>query len=91
MSDTLSLVETVHRKVLTGTLRPDEPLKLWAGPGVGGPCSVCDEPILRSQTEYELQYYDDRPPTRLHVRCHSLWETERHRRYRPRADNRSAQ
>jgi hypothetical protein len=28
--------------------------------------------------QYDAQYYDGEPPVFLHVRCHQLWEGERH-------------
>src|SRR5262249_31104811 len=56
------------------------PLKLWAGAGSGKPCFACETPILQSQTEYELLYYDKRDPLLLHIECHGVWKTERFRR-----------
>jgi hypothetical protein len=73
-------VETVREKLHAGVLPLDDPLKVWAGIGSGDACSACEKPILRAQTEYEVQYYDERPPIRLHVECYGVWEVERRRR-----------
>ena len=75
-----TLADLVREKLHAGTLPLDDPLKVWAGIGSGNPCSACERPILQSQTEYDVQYYDGRPPVRLHVGCHGLWEGERRRR-----------
>jgi len=74
-----SLADLVRDKLDAGTLPHDSPVKLWAGHGRGQLCTVCEQPILTSQVEYEPQY-DGHPPVRLHVGCHSLWEAERRRR-----------
>jgi hypothetical protein len=74
-----TLAEIVRRKLHAGTLPHEQPLKLWANVGSGKPCTACDAPIVPSQTEYEAQYYDGRPPIFLHVACHQLWEVERNR------------
>jgi hypothetical protein len=79
----ISLAELVRKKLQAGTLPREQPLKFWTSIGSGKPCMACDEPILPSQTEYEGQYYDDRPPLLLHVHCHRLWEGERHRHQGP--------
>lgn len=73
------LAEVVRKKLHEGTLPSKPPLKLWPGVGRGRLCTACEKPILPSQTQYEAQYYDGQPPMFLHVRCHQLWEGERHR------------
>ena len=81
-----ALTEKVRDKLDAGVLPHDDPLKLWAGGiGSGKPCTACEKPILPSQTEYEIEYYDDRPAIRLHVGCHTVWEAERKRLAKNRA------
>jgi len=80
-----SLAEIVRDKVDSGVLPLDAPVKLWAGLGSGQRCSVCEQPILAAQAEYEPQYDDGRAVIRFHAGCHGLWEAERRRRgYLPR-------
>ena len=74
-----TVTEMAREKLRAGMLPRGEPLKLWAGIGSGKPCAVCEQPILPSHTEYEPQYYDDRPTIFLHVGCHGVWEVERQR------------
>jgi hypothetical protein len=77
MSVPKTLDAVVREKLRAGRLPREQPLKFWTSIGSGKPCAACDEPILPSQTQYEGQYYDDRAPLFLHVRCHQLWDAER--------------
>ena len=76
-----SLSKIVHEKLNAGILPLDDPVTRWAGFGGGNPCSVCEQIIQPSQTEYELRY-DNRAPLRFHVVCHGLWDSERRRPHR---------
>ena len=55
----------------------DDPVKLWAGPSMGKPCSICGD-MIRAVTEYELDFA---PPLTLllHPRCYAIWNEERRR------------
>jgi hypothetical protein len=75
-----SLGDMVRDKIDGGVLPLIGPVKLWAGNGSGKACAACQQIILPSQTEYEPQYDDGRPPILLHVGCHGMWEAERRRR-----------
>jgi len=75
-----TLAEIGHAKLHAGTLPSEQLLKVWFSVGTGNPCTACEQPILPLQTECEPQYYDERPPIRLHVACHGVWEAERRRR-----------
>jgi len=81
-----SLAKMVRAKLNAGILPLDDPVRRWASFGTGKQCSVCEEPIPPSQTEYELRY-DDREPLQFHVVCHDLWDGERRHssKYRRRA------
>jgi hypothetical protein len=69
----------VRTKLASGLLPTAEPDKLFAGYGTGRACSVCEEPLLAAQTEYE--FTDPSGVTfRFHVGCYGLWEGERRRR-----------
>jgi hypothetical protein len=75
-----ALTKEVRDKLDAGVLPHDDPLKLWVGGiGSGKPCTACEKPILPSQTEYEIEYYDERPAIRLRVGCHTVWEAQRKR------------
>jgi len=50
---------------------------LWAGPGDGRPCSLCDRPIDPRQIEYELEFpLIPEMQMRFHRICHQVWELE---------------
>ena len=75
-----SVAEIIRDKLNAGVLPHDDGMKLWAcGIGSGKACTACEQPILPSQAEYEIAYYDERPAIRFHVLCHSAWEAERKR------------
>jgi hypothetical protein len=75
------LRERARQKMRRGTLPSDSEARVWAGPGLGLPCDVCDQPIERDDLEYELEFATDpaRPPQayRFHRRCHAAWQLER--------------
>ena len=42
-------------------------------------CDLCDNAILSSEPEFELQLEPHSPQVvRFHRRCHSIWESARH-------------
>lgn len=69
--------ERVREMLATGRIPSTDPVKLWAGPSMGKPCSVCGETI-RTATEYELDFT---PPLTLllHPPCYAIWNEERRR------------
>jgi hypothetical protein len=73
-----TLAEIVRQKLDDGRLPTSHPLKIWAGPGRGQPCTACDQPIGPAQVEYEFETGEQ--VCRFHVGCHGLWEAERRRR-----------
>lgn len=79
--------ERVRELLASGRLPADDPVKLWAGPSMGKPCSACGERI-QTPTEYELDF----APTRtllLHPRCYAIWNEERRRGSAPAAEHAS--
>lgn len=63
---------------------PDRaPERIWGGPGSGGACALCGEPVTAEQTELELEFSQHNGNAgqdhRLHARCFALWEHERRR------------
>ena len=69
--------ERVRAMLASGRLPSVDPVKLWAGPSLGKPCTVCGETI-HTATEYELDFT---PPLTLllHPRCYAIWNEERRR------------
>jgi hypothetical protein len=68
-------------KMRAGTLPTVSEARVWAGPGIGLPCVVCDQPIARNDLEYEVQFAvaPGKPlqSYRFHRRCHAAWQLER--------------
>ena len=64
--------ERITDKLWRGTLPADEPVKTWGGTGSGLKCDGCDEPILSSEPELEVDLPDGRA-LRFHVACEGLW------------------
>ena len=65
-----------------GKLPARRPDRTWGGPGVGAPCAVCNEPVMKDQLELEVQFARERAVPGLdkfhiHVRCFAAWEFER--------------
>ncbi len=81
MSDDEATLRKLARDALEkGVLPGGEPHRTWGGPGSGGFCAVCERPIERDQTEFELQFGRDdlgEANPRLHLRCFAAWEFER--------------
>ena len=69
--------ERVRELLAAGRLPIDDPVKLWAGPSMGKPCTVCGETI-RAATEYELDFAPSLTLL-LHPRCYAIWNEERRR------------
>lgn len=75
--DDAQVRERVREMLASGRLPGGDPIKLWAGPSMGKPCTACGETI-RTATEYELDF----APTLtilLHPRCYAIWNEERRR------------
>ena len=72
-----TLRERVRAKLMDRTLTTEDPVRTWAGPGAGIRCAVCDEPIERTDTEYELEFSDGAGTLRFHRECQAAWEVER--------------
>jgi hypothetical protein len=68
-------------KLRRGELPKSVETRVWAGPGLGMPCSLCENPILTDDVEYELQHTAGEAlrAYRYHRRCHAAWQLERGR------------
>jgi hypothetical protein len=79
MSDQSTLRQKAREAILAGKLPHRRPERMWAGPGVGSPCTICDKPVERDEIEYELDFtpdHDDprQATPRVHLRCFAAWE-----------------
>jgi hypothetical protein len=76
--DDVLVRERVREMLATGRLPAGDPAKLWAGPSMGKPCTICGETI-RTATEYELDFAPPVLTLLLHPRCYEIWNEERGR------------
>jgi hypothetical protein len=72
--------ELARQILLAGRLPRGDPDRTWGGSGGGEACAVCGQPVMSTETEYEIQFV--RPNTTpdrfsLHIRCFAAWEMER--------------
>ena len=63
---------TIERKLVAGDLPNRPPVKAWAGFGTGASCDACDEPILATEVEYELDFAESMT-VRFHATCEQIW------------------
>jgi hypothetical protein len=82
MPDGPILRERARAAIEAGKLPRRSADRTWGGPGVGAPCSVCDQPVTRDQMEFEVQFVNQGTAPGLdvyhvHVRCFAAWELER--------------
>ena len=78
--------ERLHRRaqelLSTGALPRKGPTRIFGGFGSCFTCALCGAPILQSEVEYELLFEsadDENLAYRFHLRCHQIWDYERHR------------
>ena len=74
----LELKALVADRIRQNLLPARPPKAVWAGPGSGERCSLCDQAINELETEYELEapVSTGNAVVRLHLRCHTLWQLE---------------
>lgn len=63
---------TIERKLATGLLPRHHPVKSWAGFGTGESCDGCDQPILATEVEYEVDFAESLM-LRFHATCEQEW------------------
>jgi hypothetical protein len=59
MPDEAVVREKARNAVQEGKLPARAPDRVWGGPGVDAPCSVCEVPIPKSEMEFEVQFAVD--------------------------------
>lgn len=65
----------VHKRMQAGELPVIRVRNIDGGYGSGAGCCVCEEPIQKSQVEYEAQVAEKRK-LRFHIKCFALWQLE---------------
>ena len=63
---------TIERKLSAGLLPRCHPVTSWAGFGTGETCAGCDQPILTSEVEHELDFAES-ATRRFHSTCEAIW------------------
>jgi hypothetical protein len=84
MPDESLLREKARAAIRGGKLPSARPDRTWGGPGLGAPCSVCDQAITSDQMEFEIEFAHASGSPGLdkfhvHIRCFAAWELERTR------------
>ena len=75
MSEPAGRVHGIRQKILAGHLPKENCRMTWYGPGTGGVCVACEQPIAADDVEVECDL-----PTggtiRLHRGCYDIWVAE---------------
>lgn len=71
--DERALHTLAKERISTGALPRAVGESIWAGPGTGRVCVLCNKPIGSEQIEYEIQQLGG-PSFRFHIRCHAIWQ-----------------
>jgi hypothetical protein len=81
MPDESALRDKARHAVRDGKLPSRAPDRVWGGPGVGAPCSVCQQAVTKDEMEFEVQFARDNDLDKFHLhrRCFAAWEFERTR------------
>jgi hypothetical protein len=82
MPDEPVLRQKARSAIENGKLPVCRPDRTWGGPGIGVTCAVCDLPVKKDESEFEIQFErdGDKPSLdrfHLHIRCFAAWEFER--------------
>jgi hypothetical protein len=67
----------VRRKLADGRLPMTSVPKVWGGAGNGETCGVCERIVTEEEFVMEGVSAADGRGIQLHVRCFSVWESER--------------
>ena len=72
LPDETALRLLATRKIEIGALPRGAPESVFAGKGVGLPCSLCEQPITSNEYEFEYANGGGEVP-RFHLRCQEIW------------------
>ena len=74
LPDETALRLLAKHKIEMAALPRAVPASAFAGRGSGLPCSLCEQPILPDEYEYEFEYAKrGREIPRFHLRCQEIW------------------
>src|SRR5215510_12658049 len=77
MTDDGTLRQKAREAIVAGKLPHRRAERMWAGPGDGSRCAVCDEPVEHDEIEYELEFTRGNDPSHasyhVHLRCFAVW------------------
>jgi hypothetical protein len=79
MGEGNTLRQKAREAIQGGKLPSNSGGRLFAGPGLGACCAICDRPIELNQIEYELDFVPDdgslEGNARVHMECFLVWES----------------
>jgi hypothetical protein len=70
------LLLRVRRLIEDGRLPADLDSQIDASYGEGGVCSLCDQPIARTQVEYDCSDARTAKNLSFHFPCYAIWQRE---------------
>ena len=70
-----AVVLKIRQKVADGSLPCEPHPKTWAGPGRDAPCDGCDQQVLPTEVEFEVDVPGGRV-LRFHRLCFGVWQAE---------------
>ena len=74
-----STLRVQARKLMQAGKLPNRlPDRMWGGPGVGTPCTVCGAPVKQDEAELEVEWSEGASTSNhhLHARCLAALELE---------------
>jgi hypothetical protein len=81
MPDEAQLRAKAREVVRQGKLPARSPDRVWGGPGVDAPCTVCGLAVTKSEKEFQIEFEQDGggglDKFHVHIRCFAAWEFER--------------
>jgi hypothetical protein len=70
------LRQAIRQRILAGNLPKENCRMTWYGPGTGGVCIACEQPIAADEVEVDCDLPDGSGTIRLHRRCYDIWAAE---------------
>ena len=70
------LRQAIRQRILAGNLPKEDCRMTWYGPGTGGVCIACEQPIATDEVEVDCDLPGGGGTIRLHRRCYDIWAAE---------------